>query len=116
MGSHICTTESLMVHDLEPITAYCPVCCQKTVQRITWVSVMCTHCRGEHGPDYTWGMIVRQRRKYLGLQPREIAKLLGFKRQSIYHYERWQPSKRYIELTEKLVKEMKPTIVEMETC
>lgn len=115
MGSHICTTESFIVQDLEPIKSHCPVCCQTTIQRITWVSVLCTHCRREHGSDYTWGDIVRQRRLYLGLQPREIAKLLGFKRQSIYHYERWQPSKRYIELTEKLVKEMKPTIEEMES-
>jgi len=114
MADHICTTESFIVQELEPIKGTCPVCCQTTVQRITWVSVFCTHCRGEHGPDYTWGNIVRQRRRYLGLQPREIAKLLGFKRQTIYYYEHWQPSKRYIELTEALVKKLKPTKAELE--
>jgi len=115
MPDHICTTESFIVQDLEPIQMYCPICCQKTTHKITWVSVYCTNCRREHGPDYTWSDIVRQRRLYLALTPREIAKLLNFKKETIYFYERKQPSKRYIELTEKLVNQMKPTIEERES-
>ena len=114
MPDHICTTESFIVQDLEPIQMYCPICCQKTTQRITWVSIFCTHCRREHGLDYTWAHIVRQRRKYLGLTPKEMAKLLPFKKETIYYYERKVPSKRYIELTEKLVNQIRPTIDELE--
>jgi len=93
---------------------YCPICCQKTTQRNTWVSQYCTHCRREHGLDYTWAHIVRQRRLYLGLTSKELSKLLPFKKETIYYYERKVPSKRYIELTEKLVKQMRLTIDELE--
>jgi len=112
--SHICTTESFIIQELEPIKGKCPICCQITTQRITWVSILCEHCRSEFGPDYTMAYIVRMRRKYCNLNRKEWSKLTGLSKDTITSYEWKIPSKHYFILTERLVNQLKPTIDELE--
>lgn len=105
---HICTTESFIVHDLDPIKGPCPICCRETTQRITWVSILCENCRGEFGPDYTAGYIVKKRREFCGKNRRQWSELTGLTPGSIKYYESHKPSARYLKLTEDLVKRLKP--------
>lgn len=104
--NHICTTESFIVDDIPMFEKFCPVCCKKTKQRATWVSVLCLECRGEHGPDYTFGMIASQRRRLiLGLTRRELGMRLGIRTSSVARYERDPCPMSYFQRLEKLVKE-----------
>ena len=111
---HICTSESFIVQELEPMKGKCPICCQVTNQRITWVSAICEHCRGEFGPDYSRAYIVRKRREYCNLSRKEWSKLAGLSVATIKSYEWKIPSEHYFSLTERLVNKLKPTIAELE--
>ena len=107
---HICTSESFIVQELEPVKAVCPICCQETTQRITWVSVLCMNCRRDFGPDYTLGYIVMKRREYCGKTRRQWSKLIGYTVESIRYYEYHKPSEIYLRKTEELVKKIKPVV------
>ena len=111
----MCTSESFIIRELEPMKGKCPICCQVTTLRITWVSFICEHCRGESGPDYSRAYIVRKRREYCNLSRKEWAKLTGLSVQTIKSYEWKIPSEHYFNLTERLVNRLKPAIVELES-
>jgi len=111
---HICTSESFIVPDIESIKGKCPICCQVTNQRITWVSVICGHCKGEFGPDYSRAYIVRKRREYCNLSRKEWSKFTGLSVATIRSYEWKIPSEKYFDLTERLVNKLKPIIAELE--
>ena len=88
MSECITTTECYIIDDIPEFESKCPVCMKVTKQRATWVSVLCLSCRGEHGPDYTYGMIASQRRRIiLGMSRKELGQKLGLKTSTIRRYE-----------------------------
>ena len=104
---HVCTSESFIVHEIEPMHKVCPICGQITEQRVTWTGVLCMGCRREYGPDYSLAYIVRKRREILGLTKREMGKRLGYTKGTVHQYE-WGdgPSQIYVDKSLQLVKEM----------
>jgi len=102
--NHICTIESFIVQDLGPLKARCPICCQMTVQHVTWAGILCSNCNREFGPDYTSGHIVKNRREYCKKTRKEWSKLVGNTIKTIKFYEYHYPSECYLTRTGELVK------------
>lgn len=105
MSECITTTESFIIDDIPEFEKECPICLNITKQRATWVSVLCLSCHGEHGPDYTYGMIASQRRRLiLKLSRRELGKKLNLKTSTISRYERGSCPKMYFNKLAELIK------------
>lgn len=105
MTECITTTESFIIAEIPEFEEECPVCLKMTKQRVTWVSVLCLSCRGEHGPDYTYGMVASQRRRMvLGLSRRELGEKIGLKTSTIGRYERDPCPDAYFSRLGKLIK------------
>lgn len=100
----ITTTESYVLHDVPPFGKKCPVCCRTAMHRVTWVSIQCQSCRKEWGPDYTKGMLARQRRELLGMSRRQLGIMLGLKTGTVRHYEYFPTPDVYFNKLEKLLK------------
>lgn len=107
MTECITTTESFIIDEIPEFESKCHICCKVTKKRATWVSVLCLSCRGEAGPDYTYGMIAEQRRrKILGLTRKELGLMLGLKTSTIGRYERDPCPKGYFDKLEQLINRM----------
>ena len=102
MHSHLCTREAFMIDALEA-EGTCPICMQKGKHLIGWVEIKCCVCNKYFCLDEGLNIIVRERRKLLGLSRKEMCEKYGCTRKTLRNYENWWPSKKYYEATGKMV-------------
>lgn len=107
MGSHICTTDSLMAG--APIMEmWCPICTNTAPNELGYIGMRCSVCGAVSNMEDTWPDIVRMRRQKLALSRKQIGVLLGYTRATVKHYEFVRCTKPYIAATERLMKEKYP--------
>ena len=83
----------------------CEICGREDIaQKHGWVGTLCTTCGNDWSYDYPQG-IVRRRREYLGFTRSEMARQAGLARGTIKYYEANWPSKRYLDLTLRMVRQ-----------
>jgi hypothetical protein len=99
---HVCASESLLAGSID-FVGYCPICCtEEYVQRTGYVGGYCMGCDSHYSFEDMAG-VVRQRRKILGLERRDMAALFAVSPQTISNYENVWPSKKYWQFTKELV-------------
>lgn len=83
---NICTSEDMVAGGVE-LEMTCMRCCVKGKLKAGYIGVVCPNC------GYCWtgeewnGQIARDRREYLGLSRRQVAKILGKSIHTIRAYD-----------------------------